>query len=354
MDTLTHALSGALVARATAPSIAGERDLALRTRVAAGAVAAAFPDIDFVLGFVSPVVYLETHRGVTHSILLLPLWALLLAFAASRLARDGRGWAPWFGVCALGIATHIAGDLITGFGTMILAPVSSARFGLGATFIIDLWFTGLIVAGLLASVAWPRTRVPAVAATAALAGYVALQAGLKAEAERFGVEYAAAQGFDRARVEAHARPVSPFNWTVFVMHGDDIAYSHVNLRRERPNPAPGPDAGLVERLDAAYRPLRDARWEHRTRFGPTPQQQALARSAWNAHAFAFFRWFADVPAFDGLTAGSECVWFRDLRFEMPGREATPFRFAVCRDGPDDPWRLATQDAGRAGAGAVRR
>jgi hypothetical protein len=39
---------------------------------------------------------------------------------------------------------------------------------------------------------------------------------------------------------------------------------------------------------------------------------------------------------------------------MPGRDATPFRFAVCRDGPDDPWRLTTQDAGRAEAGVVRR
>src|SRR5919106_1450101 len=112
MDTLTHALSGAVVARATAPRTPGPNELSVRARVLAGAAAAAFPDIDHVLGYISPVVYLEYHRGLTHSILLLPLWALMLAWTCSRIARDPRGTGPWFGVCALGLAVHIAGDLI--------------------------------------------------------------------------------------------------------------------------------------------------------------------------------------------------------------------------------------------------
>src|SRR5919106_4911233 len=120
MDTLTHALSGAVLARATAPRTPGPNQLSVRARVLAGAAAAAFPDIDFVLGYLSPVVYLEHHRGPTHSILLLPLWALVLAWACSRVSRDHFGPAPWFGVCVLGLAAHIAGDLITSFGTMIL------------------------------------------------------------------------------------------------------------------------------------------------------------------------------------------------------------------------------------------
>src|SRR5512145_2615902 len=99
MDTFTHALSGALLARATAPGIPSDDTLSLRARVAAGSAAAAAPDIDFVLGFVSPIVYLETHRGVTHSLLLLPLWAFALAWLFAKIARDRRGFAPWFGVC---------------------------------------------------------------------------------------------------------------------------------------------------------------------------------------------------------------------------------------------------------------
>jgi inner membrane protein len=270
---------------------------------------------------------------------MLPLWAALLALIAALMTRDARGLRPWIGVAALGIAAHIAGDLITSFGTMIMAPASDARFGIGTTFIIDLWFTGIIVAGLLASLARRRSRVPAMAAVATLTGYVAFQATLKEEAERFAAAYAAARDLADARIVVHPRPVSPFNWTAFVVHGDDIATSHVNLRR-REVPAPPPqDAGLIAQLDAAYRPLSDARWSHRMRLGATAHEQALAESAWNSQALGFFRWFADVPAFDGVASGSECVAFRDLRFDTPGRDAVPFRFTVCRDGADAAWRL---------------
>lgn len=339
MDTLTHALTGAVVARATASRTPGPNDLSIRARVLAGAAAAAFPDIDFALGYVSPIVYLENHRGLTHSILLLPLWALLLAWACSLVSRDRRGSAPWYGVCALGLASHIAGDLITSYGTMIVAPVSKQRFGIGTTFIIDLWFTGILVAGLVASLIVRRSRVPATVASLVLVGYVGLQAIQKLEAERFGTAYARAQHLPGARVEAHPRPVSPFNWTVFVTSDERIDYAHVNLHRRQAKPEPTPQTGFIARLDAAYRPLADARWLTRTRYGETPQERALARSAWSASELAFFRWFADLPAYDGTAPGTSCVWFRDLRFETPGRGATPFRYGVCRDGPDDRWRL---------------
>ena len=54
---------------------------------------------------------------------------------------------------------------------------------------------------------------------------------------------------------------------------------------------------------------------------------------------AFFRWFAALPAFDGMSEGSSCVWFTDLRFLTPGREGMPFRYRVCRERPGAPWRL---------------
>ena len=119
--------------------------------------------------------------------------------------------------------------------------------------------------------------------------------------------------------------------------------------RRQAKPEPTPDSGFIARLDAPYRPLDDARWQTRTRFGETQQERALARSAWTSNDLAFFRWFADVPAYDGTAPGTSCVWFRDLRFETPGRGGgTPFRYGVCRDGPDDRWRLhAVSDAGAA-------
>ena len=344
MDTLTHALSGALVARLSARRDAPPR--AVPRRVAAGFLAAAFPDLDFVIAFFGQVPYLLNHRGVTHSLLLLPLWALAVAWLLAKLLREPGGWRAFYGISALAIGTHIAGDVITSFGTMVLAPFSDWRAGIGTTFIIDLWFSGIILAGLAGSLVWRRTRIPAAVASLVLVGYVGLQAVLKSQAIEFGRQVAAAQGLGGATVTVQARPVSPFNWTVFVV--DDMPYrtAHVNLVREAPRVAT-PDAGFIARLDAAYQPLDAARWETRSRFGDTTEVQALARAAWESPGLAFFRWFADSPAFDGITEGSTCVWFVDLRFVMPGRGTLPFRYGACREAPGAEWR-AYQRSGESG------
>jgi inner membrane protein len=332
LDTLTHALSGALAARATAPSQAPRGPLA--RRVAAGFLAGAAPDLDFVMSFAGPVVYLEHHRGVTHSLILLPLWALLFSWLLAKLLREPGGWRGLYGVTALALTVHIAGDWITGFGTMILAPFSDWRAALGTTFIIDLWFTGIILAGLLLSLVFRSTRIPAVAASVVLVGYVSLQYVQLQRAIDFGEQYARALSLPDARVTAHPRPVSPFNWTVFVSDETAHRYAHVNVVRREPR-APG--EGFFSRLDAPYLPLDQARWAVRTRYGP-PEMEALGREAWKAPALGFFRWFADVPAFDGVSNASTCVWFADLRFLTPGRDGMPFQYGACREHPGAPWQ----------------
>jgi len=333
VDTLTHALSGALLARATAAKDAPPRSIP--RRVAAGFFAAAAPDLDFVLGFFSPLLYLEQHRGPTHSILLLPLWALPLSWLLAKILREQRGWRKLYGVTALGLGAHILGDLITSFGTIILAPFSDARFGWGTTFIIDLWFSGIILAGLLLSAIWRRSRAPALAASVVLVCYVGFQAVLKEHALDFAREYAQSQGLQKVEVTAIPRAVSPFNWTVYV--SDELAhrYAHVNLRRQEPAPAAHDFLG---RMDAAFQPLALARWETATRYGSSAAEQEVARSAWDSPAFGFMRWFAEKPAFDGLGKGSTCVWFLDLRFVNPGREWVPFQYGACREDAAAPWR----------------
>ena len=333
MDTLTHALSGALLARATAPGDAPPRSLP--RRVAAGFFACAAPDLDFVLGLVSPLLYLEQHRGPTHSLLLLPLWALPLSWLLAKILREPGGWRALYGVAALGIGAHILGDLITSFGTIVFAPFSYERYGWGTTFIIDLWFSAIILAGLAASLFWRHSRAPAAAAALVLLAYVGFQALLKGQALDFGREYARAQGLHRAEVRAVPRAVSPYNWTVYV--SDELAhrYAHVNLRREAPLPAAH---DFIGRMDAAFQPLALARWETRTRYGASREEQALARAAWESPALDVVRWFAEMPAFDGLGQGSTCAWFVDLRFVNPGREWLPFQYGACRENASAPWR----------------
>ncbi len=333
MDTLTHALSGALSARATVPG--GLPPRAIPRRIAAGFLACAAPDLDFVVGWLGPVAYLEHHRGLTHSVLMIPLFAFVLAWILAKLLREPGGWRAFYGVCALALAMHIAGDLITSFGTMVFAPLSNWRAALGTTFIIDLWFSGIIVAGLVASAFLYRSRAPAMVSLAVICGYVAFQAVQKERAIDFGNEYAARHGLANATVTAHPRPVSPFNWTVFVSDDRSHRFAQVNLVREEIR-LPAADAGFVARLDAAYQPLARAEWTERTRYGK-PGVEALAREAWQSPALGFFRWFAELPAYDeGISPAPDCAWFMDLRFFTPGRHIVPFRHGACRE-PGGGW-----------------
>jgi inner membrane protein len=334
MDTLTHALSGALLARATAPKDAPPRSLP--RRIAAGFFACAAPDLDFVVGFAGPVEYLAQHRGVTHSLILLPLWALVFSWILAKILREPRGWRALYGVTAMSIALHIAGDVITSFGTMVFAPFSNWRAAIGTTFIIDLWFSGIIVTGLFFSAFLRKTKFPSVAALAFLAGYVGFQYLQKQNALEFGELFAKEKGMHGVRITAHPRPPTPFNWTVFVSDERAHRFSHVNLiRREKKPYQPGD--GFIARIDSPYLPLDQAIWVTRTRYGETDQD--FIREAWNSDALPVYRWFADLPAFDGLSRDPACAFFVDLRFLTPGRDAMPFRYGACRDAPKAAWRL---------------
>jgi inner membrane protein len=332
-----------LLARATAPKDALLRSLP--RRIAAGFFACAAPDLDFVVGTFGPVAYVLNHRGVTHSLVLLPVWAFLVSWVLAKILREPLGWRAFYGVSALGIGAHIAGDVITTYGTMVLAPLSDWRAAVGTTFIIDLWFSGIILAGLAASAVLFRSRIPSIVATAVLAGYVGFQFIQRQHAIEFGNEYARSRGMSGAQVSVHPRPVSPFNWTVFVSDDEAHRFAHVNLVREEARRYQ-PGDGFVAKIDAPYLPLSQAIWVRRLRYGETDKD--LIGKAWNSDALGFFRWFADLPAFDGMSDAGNCVWFVDLRFVAPGRDVTPFPFGVCRERSGEPWRAYERE----GAGKV--
>ena len=313
----------------------------LRRRIALGALAAAFPDIDGVASWLSPLSYLYHHRGVTHSLVMLALWAVLLAWLCTKVWRGGPRWRAYAGIIAWGIAAHIAGDWITSFGTMVFAPFSDWRAAISTTFIIDLWFSGIIIAGLLASWVWRgsrHARWPAVAGLSVLCAYVVFQFMLQQRAIDFGGQFAATSGLRNARVSALPRPVSPFNWMVVVESDDRYHYSLISLSaREAPRPLAA-DAGFFAKLAAPYLPLEQAQWVQAARWG-VPAQSALSREALAHPRFAFFRWFAQYPVLHRIDTGNPhtCVWFQDLRFFTPGRATWPFRYGMCREQGED-WR----------------
>lgn len=337
MDTLTHALSGAILARATATP---EQRLSVRRRVAVGFLAGAFPDSDFVIRFFTdPITYFNLHRGVTHSLILMPLWALLLAWAFAFLWRERRQWRDYYGVAILALTIHISGDIITAYGTKILAPFSDWKAAYPTTFIIDLWFTGIIALGLMASLIWRRSRLPAVTGLVVLAGYVGFQSLLLQQATNIGREYVAALNLNQATVQALPQPLSPFNWKLIVSNGERYHIANINLiRKDRPEP-PAADAGFFTRVDAAYQPLANIQWHEVEKYGHDIQTNGLAREMWQHPKLAAFRAFAEFPALANIEQREEgqCLWYEDLRFVLKNIRS-PFRFGLCGNGGNE-WGL---------------
>jgi len=154
MDTITHGIAGALIAKAAF----GGRDL-----ISAGAInkrrittwalmlGAIFPDSDVLRDIFShdQLLLITWHRSITHSLLCLPIWAVMLAVLTGAIARWRKWEAPSFlaltGIYALGILSHIFLDLLTTFGTMIWSPLEWSRPAWDILFIIDFAFTGIVL-----------------------------------------------------------------------------------------------------------------------------------------------------------------------------------------------------------------
>ena len=333
MDTLTHALSGALLARATAPGAARPGALTPKARMAAGFAAAGFPDCDFALRLVDTLTYLNWHQGITHSLLLMPAWSWALAHLFSRLSARRHPWQAFYVVALLGIAIHIAGDLITAYGTMLFAPLSVQRYSIPLAFVIDPYLTVTLAGGLLMATMRPHGRRAAIVSLVLVLAYVALLGNFYFRALDIGRGYAASHGMDGAAIHALPQPLAPFNWKIIVSMNEGYYETHVNLWRRQPHPARADDAGALGKIFFAYQPSSMLDWQRRPRFSDDPSYSSITREAWNHPGFEPFRRFAVFPAMASVDVGSErlCVWFYDLRFSVPTLEPS-FRYGMCRSG----------------------
>lgn len=154
MDTITHGIAGALIGKAV---FRGE-DLFTskpmnRARVITWSLmlGAIFPDSDILRDWFShnQMLILTWHRSFTHSLVCMPIFALLLAALTRGFARWRKWDAPSFaaltGLYAVGILSHIFLDLVTSFGTMIWSPLQWSRPAWDLIFIIDFTFSALLL-----------------------------------------------------------------------------------------------------------------------------------------------------------------------------------------------------------------
>lgn len=223
MDNITHSLTGALAAKLISHESSEENNRHKRTLFWLLVVSANVPDIDLALRWIfNYFYYVVEHRGITHSLLFAPVLALLPAsafFFFSRLKNFSLLWL----IAYLGIILHICFDVITSFGTRLLAPLSSERYALDWMFIIDPWFTGIL---LLTMIVQQRMRQHA--RTVLRAGSILAVLYLFAEilshtAATTRIERSIAQhGIVARKFSAIPQPLSIFRWNGLIQTDDGV------------------------------------------------------------------------------------------------------------------------------------
>lgn len=153
MDTITHGIAGALIGKA---ACRGEdmfvRGPMTRARVITWSMmlGSIFPDSDILRDIFShdPLLIMTWHRSITHSLVCMPVFALVLAALTVGITRLLKWEAPSFaalsGVYAVGILSHIFLDLATTFGTMIWSPLKWSRPAWDLLFIVDFTLTAVL------------------------------------------------------------------------------------------------------------------------------------------------------------------------------------------------------------------
>jgi inner membrane protein len=272
---------------------------------------------------------------------MLPIWAALLAAVFVWLTGRRAALAEAALVAGLALASHIVSDLITAYGTRVLAPLSDRRVALDLVFVIDPLFTAIIVLALVLSHRAGARRVAiALIGLAVLVTYMGGLAWLQRQVLDLGRDMAQAQAWDAVRVVALPQPFSPFHWAVIVVEEDRYHRSWVNLAGHPPL-VPGLSAlSWARTLAGSYLGRNELQWQSWHRHGENPRERDLVASLWKRPEFAPFRRFAVLPSLSRIDRHDPgiCVWFTDLRYDLPVLPDT-FRYGFCRDDPDGAWHL---------------
>jgi len=141
-DNLTHGLAGTLLAQTGLQQRYGP------AATVAVVVGAELPDLDALFALGGPVLSFVHHRGMTHSLLGGAGLALLGALLLWRLFRAHPYWRLVLWI-SLGVVLHLGMDVLTPYGTQVLWPLTTKWYTANALFILDYFYTGLMVVALL-------------------------------------------------------------------------------------------------------------------------------------------------------------------------------------------------------------
>ena len=222
MDPISQGSLGAALSQSF-----GRREK-VRSAALLGCFGGLAPDLDILIfSPTDPLLFLEFHRQFTHSLIFIPIGALLVAAVLHRWLGRGLSFRESYLFCLLGYATHGLLDACTTYGTQLLWPFSSARFAWNNVSIIDPILTlpllALVITGAVRKQAW-FARIGMIWAVS----YLAFGVYQRDRAEAAGYELAAERGHIPVRLEAKPGFANMILWKVVYEYDD---HYHVDAVR---------------------------------------------------------------------------------------------------------------------------
>ncbi len=138
MDNVTHTLTAVMLSRAGLNRFHPRASLVL-------ILAANAPDVDIVSWFGGPLSYLDHHRGITHSLLFLPVMASLAVLITAAVRRSLAGWKAAFGLALIGAASHLLLDWTNSYAVRPFLPFNGAWYHLDCNFVFDPWIWAVLL-----------------------------------------------------------------------------------------------------------------------------------------------------------------------------------------------------------------
>ncbi len=261
-------------------------------------VAANLPDADVISWAGGSLAFIEYHRGIAHSLLALPLMALI-----PMLLFRSRSWQS-YAACCVGVLSHLLMDWTNTYGIRMLLPFSGRWMHLDMTDVVDPW----ILLAFLIAIAAPG-----------LAGLVGSEIGAKkssgAKQGWAWVALAFLLAYEGGRFAAHQRALAvmgarlyngkpanrlsaiPNRWTAFQWRGVAEGDGYV--------------VDVPVDLNAEFDPS-----EGRIDYASPPNEAAM-----KTRAFEVFSRFDQLPFWksEKLADGTTEVQLIDLRFGTPER-----------------------------------
>ena len=145
MDPLTHTATGLFLSRA------GLNRWTPRA-TAVMLLAANAPDVDIVTLSGGSLSYLHWHRNITHSLVAIPVMALVVVALVRLAGRKPLSWPGAFAAALVGVASHLLLDWTNSYGVRLFVPFSDRWLRLDLTSLFDPWILAVALLAIMAPV----------------------------------------------------------------------------------------------------------------------------------------------------------------------------------------------------------